>query len=100
MAGKKQSVSVEEQGKRTRDYQRKRREKVNSDPDSRRETIEKKRQRWMMRVQEKKVRQIGELGEREQRCQRRYWRDAQRRSKKGRAMQKAVQQEDTPQIVR
>lgn len=36
MAGKKQSVSVEEQGKRTRDYQRKRREKVNSDPDSRR----------------------------------------------------------------
>lgn len=96
MAGKKQSVSVEKQGKRTRDYQRKRREKVNSDPDSRRETIEKKRQRWRMRVQEKKVRQIGELGEREQRRQRRYWRDAQRRSRKGRAMQKVVQQEDTP----
>lgn len=34
MAGTKQSVSVEEQRKRNREYQRK--EKVSSDPDSRR----------------------------------------------------------------
>ncbi|XP_056140323.1 E3 ubiquitin-protein ligase RAD18-like [Lampris incognitus] len=98
MARKKLSVelSVEEQRERNREYQRKRREKVNSDPDSRIEILEKERQRWKKRVQDKKVRQIGELGAGEQMRQRMYWRDAQKRSREYRAMQNPVRQVDTP----
>jgi len=54
-------LSVEEQRKINREYQRKR-QRIYSDPDSRRDNLEKERQRWKNRVQNKKVRKIGELG--------------------------------------
>lgn len=38
-------LSVEEQRKRNREYQRKMRERINSDPESRRDQLEKERQR-------------------------------------------------------
>ena len=57
-------LSVEEQRKRNRKYQRKRRQRIDSDPDSRRDNLEKEKQRWKNRVQNKKVRKIGELGPR------------------------------------
>lgn len=43
MAGKKQSVSVEEQRKIQREYQRKRTKELNSDP------VENERQRWKVK---------------------------------------------------
>lgn len=67
-------LSVEEQ--RKREYQRKMRERINSDPESRRDQLEKERQRWKDRVQNKTVKQIGELGPRAKRHRRKYWRKA------------------------
>lgn len=56
-----------EQRKRNTENERKRREKLNSDPDSKRELTEEDRYRRKKRVQEEKGRKTGELGEREQR---------------------------------
>jgi len=43
-------LSVEEQRRRNGEYQRKRRQRIDSDPDSRRDNIEKEGQRWKNRV--------------------------------------------------
>ena len=81
--------------KRNRGYQRKRRrQRIESHPDSRRDNLEKERQRWKNRVQNKKVRKIGELGPREQRHHRKYWRKAQNRYKK--VQSRSRQEVDTP----
>jgi len=89
-------LSVEEQIKRNWEDQRKRRQRIDSDPNSRRDNLEKERQRWKNRVQNKKVRNIGELGPREQRHCRKYWRKAQKRSRRSRAVKNARQEVDTP----
>ncbi len=85
-------LSVEEQ--RKREYQRKMRERINSDPESRRHQLEKEKQRWKDRVQNKTVKQIGELGPRAKRHHRKYWRKAKKRS---RALQnRRLNEMDTP----
>lgn len=90
----RQKLSVEEQRRRNREYQRKRRD--NSDQESKHDMQEKERQRWKKRVQDKKVIQIGEMGDRAKRNQRKYWREAQKRSRQKRSSEDAVLEADTP----
>jgi len=63
------------------EYQRKRREKLNSDPVKKYAMQAKERQRWKRRVQDKNVIQIDKMGDRAQRNRRKYWREAQERSR-------------------
>ena len=49
------AICQEERRKRNRQYQRKRRQRIDSDPDSRRDNLEKEKQRWKNRVQNKKI---------------------------------------------
>nr|XP_054592211.1 uncharacterized protein LOC129157084 [Nothobranchius furzeri]XP_054592212.1 uncharacterized protein LOC129157084 [Nothobranchius furzeri]XP_054592213.1 uncharacterized protein LOC129157084 [Nothobranchius furzeri]XP_054592214.1 uncharacterized protein LOC129157084 [Nothobranchius furzeri] len=89
-------LSVEEKRQRNREYQQKRREKINSDPEKKRATKEREKQRWKKRVEDKKVTQIGTMGNRAKRNKRKYWREAQKRSRQKRSSEGAVLQTDTP----
>ncbi|KAF3837683.1 hypothetical protein F7725_009451 [Dissostichus mawsoni] len=53
------------------------------------------RQSWKRRVQDKKI-QIDKMGDRAQRNLRKYWREAQKRSRQKRSCEGAVQEADTP----
>ncbi|KAK1874939.1 Dynein heavy chain-like protein [Dissostichus eleginoides] len=92
----REKLSVEERRRRNRDYQRKRREKLNSDPEKKYAMQVEDRQRWKRRVQDKKVIQIDKMGDRAQRNLRKYWREAQKRSRQKRSCEGAVQEADTP----
>ncbi|XP_026051822.1 uncharacterized protein LOC113038532 [Carassius auratus] len=92
----RQKLSVEDQRRRNREYQRKRREKLNSDQESKHALQEKERQRWKKRVKDKKVIQIDEMGDRAKRNQRKYWREAQKRSREKRSIEDAVLRAHTP----
>ena len=92
----RQKLSVEEQRRRNREYQRKRREKINSDLESKHAMQEKERQKWKKRVKDKKVIQIDEMGDRAKRNCRKYWREAQKRSN-GEAVLEAHTPPDSPQ---
>lgn len=92
----RQKLSVEEQRRRNREYQQKRREKLNSDQESKHAMQEKERQRWKKRVKDKKVKQIDEMGDRAKRNLRKYWREAQKRSREKRSKEDAVLKAHTP----
>ena len=92
----RQKLSVEEQRRRNREYQRKRREKLNSDQGSKHAMQEKERQRWKKRVTDKKVIQIDDMGDRAKRNWRKYCREAQKRSRQKRSNEDAVLEAHTP----
>lgn len=92
----RQKLSVEEQRRRNRECQRKRREKMNSDLESKHAMQKKERQRWKKRDKGKKVIQIDEMGDRAKRNCRKYWREAQKRSRQKRSNDDAVLEAHTP----
>ena len=60
--------------------QRRYRERMKSNEETRIAYLERERQRWNKRVADGKVKKIKDMSVREQRSQRRKWRDSQRRS--------------------
>ena len=90
----REKLSDEERRRRNREYQRKRREKLNGDPEKKYVMQEAERQRWKRRVQDKKVTQIDMMSDRAQRQRRKYWREAKTRSRQKRSSEVAVQDAD------
>lgn len=78
----RQKLSAEEQRRRNREYQRKRREKIYSQQETKDSFLKQERQRWKKRVQNGNLRQIGDLNEREKRHQRRAWKHFQKKVKR------------------
>jgi len=77
----RQQLSVEERRRRNREYQKKRREKIHSEPEVKEEYLRMERQRWKKRVEEGKVKNIKDLNEREKRSQRKAWKRRQQESR-------------------
>ena len=77
----RQKLSVEERRRRNREYQRKRREKIHSEPVLKEEYLRMERQRWKKRVEEGKIKNVSDLNERERRSQRKAWKRRQKVSR-------------------
>ena len=89
----RQDLSVDERRRRNREYQRKRREKVYSDPELKEEYLRKERQSWKMRVEEGKIKTIANLSEREKRSKRKAWK---RRQQVSRQRKRKAEHPETP----
>ncbi len=86
-------LSVDKRRRRNREYQRKRREKIYSDPELKEEYLRKERQSWKMRAEEGKIKTIGNLSEREKRSERKAWKRSQQVS---RQRKRKVEHPETP----
>lgn len=84
---------MDERRRRNREYQRKRREKIYSDPELKEEYLRKERKSWKMRVEEGKIKTIGNLNEREKRSKRKVWKRSQQVS---RQRKRKVEHPETP----
>lgn len=78
----RQKLSIEERSRRNQEYQKRRREKNNSQPQLKEEFLTKERERWRNRMNEGKIKKINNLEEREKRHKRKYWKQAQRESRR------------------
>lgn len=86
----KGKLSVEERRRRNAEYQKKRKEKLNSQPELIEEFL--RRERWTHRVQDGKVKTISDLSERKRRKRRKLWKKAQRESRESRKKAQKIQQ--------
>ncbi|XP_023198385.1 uncharacterized protein LOC111610110 [Xiphophorus maculatus] len=80
----REKLSVEERKRRNREYQKRRREKINSQPELKEEFLRKERKRWRQRVEEGKIKHINNLGERDKRRKRRLWKQKQKEARERR----------------
>lgn len=93
----RQKLSIEERSRKNLEYQKRRREKINSQPELKEEFLTKERERWRNRMNEGKIKKINNLEEREKRRKRKYWKQAQRESRRWKKRAEEGQQElDTP----
>lgn len=88
----KGKLSAEERKRRNREYQKRRMEKLNSQPELKEEFLRKERERWANRVRDGKLKKICNLQEREKRQKRKFWRQAQRESRERRKKAEEVHQ--------
>ncbi|KAL2102031.1 hypothetical protein ACEWY4_003792 [Coilia grayii] len=88
----KGKLSVEERRRRNAEYQKKWREKLNSQPELKDEFLRKERERWAHRVQDGKVKTISDLNGRKRRKRRKFWKEAQRESRERRKKAQEIQQ--------
>ena len=77
-------LSLEQRRKRNREYQKKRREKIFTQPELKEDYLRNQRKKWKQSVEEGKIKQIKDLSERELRINRKKWRHSQRESRKKR----------------
>lgn len=92
----KHNLSLEVKRARNREYQSKRRERINNQPDRKAEEQQRERGRWRKRVVEGKINQVGDMPEQARRLKRRAWRSSQRRSRKRKEDFHTLQTADTP----
>lgn len=87
----KGKLSVEERKRRNREYQKKWREKLNSQPEKKEEFLRKEKERWANRVKDGKLKTIADLSKRKVRRKRKFWKQAQRESRERRQKAQEIQ---------
>lgn len=88
----KGKLSAEERKRRNREYQKRRMEKINSQPELKEEFLRKERGRWANRVRDGKLKKICNLQEKEKRQKRKFRKRAQRESRGRRKKAEEVHQ--------